>query len=114
MKCYAPFAAAFTIAAATSAFAQDPATTQGLAGPAPVTIIDGAHRSGFEAFVARENRPSVQFGQDVRIGTVLPEKTITFYAVPADYGARGYRYAVLNNHVVLVHPTTHAIIEVVH
>ena len=112
MNWYAPLAAAITIAAATTAFAQDPVTTQGIGGPAPVRIMDGDNLSRFNAFVARENRPSVEFGQDVQVGAVLPEKGVVYYAVPAAYGARGYRYAVVNHHLVLVHPTTHEIIEI--
>jgi hypothetical protein len=113
MTWFAPFAAALTIAAASSALAQDPMTTQGVRQASAVTIIDAEHSARFRAFVTGENRPSAALADELRVGAVLPEKTVVFYAVPADYGARGYRYAVVNNRTVLVHPATHQVVEII-
>ena len=44
---------------------------------------------------------------------VLPEQGVTYYEVPPEYGARGYRYTVVNDRTVLVDPHTRRIVEVV-
>src|SRR6202043_1182779 len=46
-------------------------------------------------------------------GAVLPEQGVTYYDVPQEYGARDYRYTVVNNRTVLVDPRTRRIVEVV-
>ena len=47
------------------------------------------------------------------VGTVLPMEGVTYYPVPDEYGARGYRYTVINDEPVLVDPRTHRIVEVI-
>ena len=70
-------------------------------------------RPRFREYVARENRPSHTFGNDVRVGVMLPDTGVTYYEVPAEYGTRGYRYTVLNGRYVLVDPTTNRVVEVI-
>jgi len=38
---------------------------------------------------------------------------VTYREIPAEYGAKGYRYTVVNNRTVLVEPKTHKIIQVI-
>lgn len=80
-------------------------------GVAGVLGVD--ERPRFYQYVAEQRRPSYQYGEDVRVGAVLPEEGVNYYEVPREYGARDYRYAVVNNHTVLVDPRTHRIVEIV-
>jgi hypothetical protein len=70
-------------------------------------------RPRFRSYVVEQHRPSYQYGEDVRIGAVLPEDGVTYYDVPPEYGARDYRYTVVNGRTVLVDPRTHRIVEVI-
>jgi Protein of unknown function (DUF1236) len=70
-------------------------------------------RPRFRSYVVEQHRPSYQYQEDVRIGAVLPEAGVTYYDVPPEYGARDYRYTVVNGRTVLVDPRTHRIVEVV-
>jgi uncharacterized protein DUF1236 len=49
----------------------------------------------------------------VRVGGVLPDEGVSYYDVPPEYGARDYRYTVVNGRTVLVDPRTNRIVEVV-
>jgi hypothetical protein len=104
---FALLALAVTTAAALPAAAQNSAQATG------VVILDGNQRPLFRTFVAGEKRQSVALGGDLRVGTVLPTKGVTYYAVPANYGARGYRYTIVNNQIVLVNPSTREIVEII-
>jgi hypothetical protein len=70
-------------------------------------------RPRFHSYVVERHHPSYQYGEDVRVGAVLPEEGVTYYDVPPEYGVRDYRYTVVNNRTVLVDPRTHRIVEVV-
>jgi hypothetical protein len=63
--------------------------------------------------VVERHVPSYAYREDVRVGAVLPEEGVTYYDVPPEYGAREYRYTVVNDRTVLVDPRTHRIVEVV-
>jgi hypothetical protein len=80
-------------------------------GVAGVLGVD--ERPRFRQYVVEQRRPSYQYGEGVRVGAVLPEEGVNYYEVPREYGARDYRYTVVNNHTVLVDPRTHRIVEVV-
>jgi hypothetical protein len=80
-------------------------------GVAGVLGVD--ERPRFRSYVVEQRRPSYQYNEDVRIGAVLPEEGVTYYEVPPEYGAREYRYTVVNGRTVLVDPRTHRIVEVV-
>ena len=80
-------------------------------GVAGVLGVD--ERPRFRSYVVERHHPSYQYREDVRIGAVLPEEGVTYYDVPPEYGAREYRYTVVNNRTVLVDPRTHRIVEVV-
>lgn len=70
-------------------------------------------RPRFRSYVVRERRPSYSFGDQVRVGTVLPAEGVTYYEVPAEYGASGYRYTIVNDRPVLVEPGSRRIVEVI-
>ncbi|WP_342154946.1 DUF1236 domain-containing protein [Methylorubrum sp. SB2] len=70
-------------------------------------------RPRFRSYVVREARPSYSFGDEVRVGTVLPSDGVTYYEVPAEYGASGYRYTIVNDRPVLVEPGSRRIVEVI-
>jgi hypothetical protein len=44
---------------------------------------------------------------------VLPESGVTYYEVPAEYNAPGYRYTYVNERPVLVEPRTRRIVEII-
>jgi hypothetical protein len=70
-------------------------------------------RPRFHEYVVREHRPSYHYGDDVRVGAVLPEEGVSYYDVPEEYGVREYRYTIVNDRTVLVDPRTHRIVQVV-
>lgn len=70
-------------------------------------------RPRFREYVVREHRPSYTYQGDIRVGTVLPSKGVTYYEVPAEYGPRGYRYTVVNNRPVIVESRSRRIVEVI-
>ena len=76
-------------------------------------VLGVDQRPRFRSYVVEQRRPSYQYNEDVRVGAVLPEQGVTYYDVPPEYGARDYRYTVVNNRTVLVDPRTHRIVDVV-
>jgi len=80
-------------------------------GVAGVLGVD--ERPRFRNYAVEQRRPSYQYREEIRIGAVLPEEGVTYYDVPPEYGARDYRYTVVNNRTVLVDPRTHRIVEIV-
>jgi hypothetical protein len=44
----------------------------------------------------------------------MPDEGITLYEIPREFGiSPEYRYAVVNDHVFLVDPVTHQIVDIV-
>jgi len=76
-------------------------------------ILGVDDRPRFREYVVRERRPSYVYRDEVRVGTVLPEAGVTYYEVPAEYHAPGYRYTVVNNRPVLVEPRSRRIVEII-
>jgi len=70
-------------------------------------------RPRFHEYVRHEHPSSYRYDEQVVVGAVLPPDGVEYYDVPPEYGARGYRYTVINDEVVLVDPRTHAIVQVV-
>jgi hypothetical protein len=76
-------------------------------------ILGVDDRPRFHQYVIREHRPSYRWGQDVRVGAVLPGDVV-YYDVPVEYrSAHAYRYAVINDRTVLVDPRTHRVVQVI-
>ena len=76
-------------------------------------VLGVDERPRFRSYVVEQRRPSYQYREDVRVGVVLPEQGVTYYEVPAEYGAREYRYTVVNGRTVLVEPGSRRIVEIV-
>jgi hypothetical protein len=76
-------------------------------------ILGVEDRPRFREYAVRERRPSYRYGEELRIGAVLPEGGVTYYEVPAEYHASEYRYAYVNDRVVLVDLRTRRIVEIV-
>jgi hypothetical protein len=76
-------------------------------------ILGVDQRPRFRSYVVEQHRPSYPYRGEVRIGAELPEAGVTYYDVPQEYGAREYRYTVVNDRPVLVDPRTRRIVEVV-
>ena len=77
-------------------------------------ILGVEDRPRFREYVVREHRPSFRYQEDIRIGTVLPERGVTFYEVPREYHVRsGYRYAIVNDRPVIVEPRSRRIVEII-
>jgi hypothetical protein len=70
-------------------------------------------RPRFREYVVRERRPSYVYREEVRVGTVLPATGVTYYEVPAEYRATGYRYTIVNDRPVIVEPRTRRVVEII-
>lgn len=65
----------------------------------------------FRDYVIREHRSAYRFREPVAVGMVLPPEGITFYVIPREFRVPpSYRYAVVNDEVVLVDPATRQIV----
>lgn len=80
-------------------------------GVAGVLGVD--QRPRFRNYVVEQRRPSYRYQSDLAVGVVLPEEGVTYYDVPEEYGARGYRYTVVNDRTVLVDPRTRRVVQIV-
>ena len=80
-------------------------TVQGILG------IDDRPR--FREYVVRERRPSYVYREEIRVGTVLPESGVTYYEMPAEYRAPGYRYTVINDRPVIVEPRSRKVMQII-
>jgi hypothetical protein len=76
-------------------------------------ILGVEARPRFRAYVVSEGRPSYRYSEELRVGVVLPDTGVTYYEVPAEYNARGYRYTYVNDRVVLVEPRTRRVVEII-
>jgi hypothetical protein len=70
-------------------------------------------RPRFREYVVRERRPSYVYKEEVRVGTVLPSSGVTYYEVPREYRAPGYRYTVINDRPVIVEPRTRRVVQII-
>jgi hypothetical protein len=55
-------------------------------------ILGVDDRPRFREYVVRQHQPSYRYSEELRVGAVLPERGVTYYDVPAEYHAPGYRY----------------------
>jgi Protein of unknown function (DUF1236) len=71
-------------------------------------------RPRFREYVIREHRSSYRLHEPVTVGMVLPPTGVTLYPIPREFGVPPeYRYAMVNDQVILVEPTTRRIVEVI-
>lgn len=85
----------------------------GAVGGAIVGGISNSDRPRFREYVVKEKRPSYKYTSEVRVGAKLPPAGVTYYDVPKQYGVTKYKYTVVNEHPVLVDPSSHTIVEVI-
>ena len=76
-------------------------------------ILGVDDRPRFRDYAYRERRPSYIYNEELRVGGALPESGVTYYDVPAEYHAPGYRYTYVNERAVLVDPRTGRIVEII-
>jgi hypothetical protein len=77
-------------------------------------LLGADQRPRFREYVAGEHIPSSRTSQPVTVGMVLPAAGITLYAIPREFRVPpDYRYAVVNQKVVLVEPRSREIVEVI-
>ncbi|AOG06776.1 DUF1236 domain-containing protein [Bosea sp. RAC05] len=79
--------------------------------PAGGTMIDDSPR--FRTYVLEQRVPSYRYERTVTVGVILPEQGVVYREVPAEYGAQGYRYTVVNERPVLVEPRTRRIVQII-
>src|SRR6266853_2350468 len=75
-------------------------------------ILGVEERPRFREHVIHEHRGhSYRYNQDPRIGMILPERGLVLYPVPPEYRVDPrYRYAYVNDQVVIVDPRTHRVV----
>jgi hypothetical protein len=89
------------------------ATPAGTESTAAGTILSPDQSMKIHQYVAKEKQASVKVSEKVAVGTVLPP-TVELHALPADLGVTGdYRYAVVNEQLVLVDSKTHKIAQII-
>ena len=88
------------------------AVVGGAAG-AVVGGIAEASAPRFRTYVVEQRVPSYTYDGDVVVGVVLPEQGVTLYDVPPEYNVTTYKYAMVNDRVVLVDPGTRRIVQVI-
>jgi hypothetical protein len=65
-------------------------------------------------YALREHRSAFRYDDRLVPGARLPLGGVTYYAVPRQYGVDPrYRYTIVNDHAVLVDPTTRRIVQVI-
>ena len=82
-------------------------------GGAVVGGIAEANMPRFHTYVVEQRVPSYRYDGDVTVGMTLPESGVTFYDVPPEYQVRAYKYAYVNDQVVLVDPATRRVVQVI-
>lgn len=76
--------------------------------------IVGDNTPRFREYVVEQRVPSYSYEEDLRVGTVLPQRGVVYHRVPAEFGVRKeYRYTVVNDRPVLVEPRTRRVIQVI-
>jgi hypothetical protein len=103
----------------TGGVTHDPALATGMFAPGPALMRDPAggtmisDEQGFRSYVTAHPVHSYRYRDQVQVGTVLPSHGVVYHMVPAQYGAHGYRYTVVNDEAVLIEPRTRRVVEVI-
>ena len=85
-----------------------------VATPAPTTsTVVIADPPRFREYVLTQNVPSYTYQGEIVIGAVLPPAGVMLYQIPPQFGAMQYRYAMVNNRLVLVDPATNRIVQII-
>jgi hypothetical protein len=70
-------------------------------------------RPRFHEYVVQQRHSSYRYSGELRIGAVLPPDGPTYYDIPGEYHVKGYRYAYVNDHAVLVDPRSRQIVQII-
>jgi uncharacterized protein YcfJ len=92
------------------------AVVGGAAGAVTGAVVGGIaedSRPKFRTYVEHRHVPSYTYDRAVTVGATLPSSGVTYYDVPAEYGVKQYRYTVVNDHTVLVDPSSHRVVQVI-
>jgi hypothetical protein len=84
------------------------AVTGGVAG-----LLGVDQRPRFQDYVVHEHRESYPYDHELTVGAVLPDDGLNGYDIPPEYGASGYRYAIVNDRTVLIDPRTHRVVQII-
>ena len=76
-------------------------------------ILGVEDRPRFHDYVVHERLPSDRYSDMFIVGAILPESGVTYYDIPGEYHVKGYRYAYVNDHAVLVDPRTRQIVQII-
>lgn len=77
-------------------------------------ILGVDQRPRFHEYVVREHIPAYKIHEPVAVGMVLPSQDVPLYTIPSEFGVPpDYRYAVVNDEVVLVEPSSREIVDVI-
>jgi hypothetical protein len=76
-------------------------------------LLGVEERPRFREYAMHEHRDSFTYDSPMAVGAVLPEEGVRYYAVPTEYGARDYRYTIINGQPVLVDPRTRRIVDII-
>lgn len=79
--------------------------------PAGGTMINDD--ASFRNYVMAQNMRSYRYGEPLAIGAVLPARGVVYRNVPAQYGAPGYRYTIVNDEAVIVEPRTRRVVRII-
>jgi hypothetical protein len=82
-------------------------------GGAVAGAIVGDNTPRFKTYVTQHEVPSYTYREEVRVGAVLPESGVTYREVPAEFGATGYRYTIVNDRTVIVEPKTRRVVQII-
>ena len=76
-------------------------------------LLGVEQRPRFRVYAMERRHRSFTYDRPMAIGAILPGEGVTWYEIPAEYGAQNYRYMIVNDRVVLIDPRTREIIDVI-
>ncbi|TCR60598.1 DUF1236 domain-containing protein [Bosea sp. BK604] len=79
--------------------------------PAGGTMINDD--ASFRNYVMAQNMRSYRYAEPIAVGTVLPSRGMVYRNVPAQYGAPGYRYTIVNDEAVVVAPRSRRVVQII-
>jgi Protein of unknown function (DUF1236) len=116
-RIFAAMIVALVLATPRAALAEDAvagAIVGAITGAAIATgaVVPYERREPLREYIARENRPSYHYDEEVVVGRDLPPGAYESYEVPEEYVPRGHHYTIINDRPVIFHRETRRIIHV--
>lgn len=75
--------------------------------------IDAARQKRFHEYVMTRSPAPYRYSGQLVVGADLPEAGVSYYDVPTEYGAPDYRYAYVNDRVVLIAPRSRRVVQII-